>query len=173
MSHVPSFADAEKPARLPIPKKLRFAVFQRDEFRCVYCGARAEDTVLHADHRVPVARGGESTFHNLVTSCVACNLGKGASSLKSELRCQREAAICCEVFEYAWIHLRVPISEQGGLWWEIYNFSHCDGAEALIDLVRSAESWVDFRLQMQAMFCSGDDPTPPTAPANDNTLIVI
>jgi len=56
---------------------LRFQVFQRDQFRCRYCGVRVEDgAVLHADHVMPQSRGGPTTLENLVTACVDCNLGK-------------------------------------------------------------------------------------------------
>jgi hypothetical protein len=64
-----------------IPKKLRFEVFKRDSFTCIYCGRRPPEVVLHADHRIPEAGGGETTILNLVTSCLDCNLGKGATPL--------------------------------------------------------------------------------------------
>lgn len=56
--------------------RLRFEVFKRDGFRCVYCGATPMQASLQADHVVPVAEGGETTAENLVTSCATCNAGK-------------------------------------------------------------------------------------------------
>jgi 5-methylcytosine-specific restriction endonuclease McrA len=38
--------------------------------------------VLHADHVVPVAAGGETTEVNLVTACETCNLGKGVDLVR-------------------------------------------------------------------------------------------
>ena len=62
---------------------MRFEVFKRDGFRCVYCGVSAAEpgVVLHADHQHPVKTGGENHVLNLVTSCSDCNLGKGATPL--------------------------------------------------------------------------------------------
>lgn len=61
---------------------LRFQVFTRDGFRCVYCGRAAVDGAeLHADHAISRKRGGRATLANLVTSCVECNLGKSAQSI--------------------------------------------------------------------------------------------
>lgn len=67
--------------RKPLSKKLRFEVFKRDQFTCQYCGATPPSVVLHCDHIVPVADGGENHIDNLVTSCAPCNLGKAARSL--------------------------------------------------------------------------------------------
>lgn len=63
--------------RDPIPPQLRFRVLQRDSFRCQYCGRSArEGAVLHLDHVVPVAAGGETSEANLITACDTCNMGK-------------------------------------------------------------------------------------------------
>lgn len=68
--------------RLAISKKLRFDVFKRDEFRCVYCGATPSETVvLECDHVVPVSDGGATDIDNLVTACFTCNRGKSATPL--------------------------------------------------------------------------------------------
>lgn len=57
---------------------MRFAVFMRDGFRCVYCGRTIEDGVkLEVDHVYPKSKGGKDTMENLVTSCWECNHGKG------------------------------------------------------------------------------------------------
>jgi hypothetical protein len=63
--------------------KLRFQVFDRDGFRCIYCGATAGDGPLHVDHKVPVAVGGTNEIENLATACERCNLGKGADRTSS------------------------------------------------------------------------------------------
>ena len=58
---------------------LRYDVMKRDNFRCVLCGASAQDGVrLHVDHIFPVSRGGKTEMSNLRTLCERCNMGKGA-----------------------------------------------------------------------------------------------
>lgn len=68
--------------RKGISKKLRFAVFERNNFTCQYCGRTPEndDVVLNVDHIVSVKNGGENDFENLITSCFECNIGKGAKT---------------------------------------------------------------------------------------------
>lgn len=63
---------------------MRFLVFERDGYRCVYCGRtpNGDGVTLHCDHRVPVAGGGLTTFDNLVTACDQGNLGKGSLTLR-------------------------------------------------------------------------------------------
>ena len=59
--------------------RLRFKVMQRDNFKCRMCGASpATDptVILHIDHIIPWAKGGETTIDNLQTLCSKCNLGK-------------------------------------------------------------------------------------------------
>ncbi len=54
----------------------RRALFARDGYRCQYCGSRSRLTV---DHVVPKSRGGDSGWHNVVTSCAPCNARKGSA----------------------------------------------------------------------------------------------
>lgn len=56
--------------------KWRFQIFQRDGFRCRYCGRGVEDTTLQIDHVIPRSKGGTNSAENLVTSCKECNIGK-------------------------------------------------------------------------------------------------
>ncbi|MCA0043767.1 HNH endonuclease [Celeribacter litoreus] len=57
----------------------RFNLFLRDEFCCQYCGSRGE---LTFDHVIPRARGGITSWENIVAACVPCNLKKGSKSLR-------------------------------------------------------------------------------------------
>lgn len=50
-------------------------ILRRDGHRCQYCG-RA-DLTLTIDHVVPVSRGGEDSWENMVCACVRCNNRKG------------------------------------------------------------------------------------------------
>ena len=54
----------------------RFAILERDGFRCVYCGRGASECALQVDHVHPVALGGTDDAENLVTACWDCNSGK-------------------------------------------------------------------------------------------------
>jgi len=58
----------------------RFNLFLRDEFCCQYCGARGE---LTFDHVIPRARGGVTSWENVVAACSRCNLRKGSKMLKT------------------------------------------------------------------------------------------
>ena len=55
----------------------RFNLFLRDEFTCQYCGAKGDMTF---DHVIPRSKGGLTMWENVVASCSACNLKKGARS---------------------------------------------------------------------------------------------
>jgi 5-methylcytosine-specific restriction endonuclease McrA len=55
-------------------------ILKRDMYKCAYCGR--SDLPLTIDHVVPKARGGEETWENLVTACVACNNRKGDRTLE-------------------------------------------------------------------------------------------
>jgi 5-methylcytosine-specific restriction endonuclease McrA len=55
----------------------RSNVYTRDKARCCYCGRRLPTKHLNYDHVKPRVQGGETTWENVVTSCVKCNLKKG------------------------------------------------------------------------------------------------
>lgn len=59
-----------------IGARLRFEIFKRDGFRCVYCGKKADASGMEVDHVIAVASGGTDDPRNLVTSCCDCNRGK-------------------------------------------------------------------------------------------------
>ncbi len=56
-----------------------YTLFERDFFRCVYCGRSSiEDGVkLQLDHIIPRSQGGPDHAGNLVTACSSCNASKG------------------------------------------------------------------------------------------------
>ena len=60
-----------------------YRIFERDDYRCVYCGSSPiEDGVkLHADHISPQIHGGPDIASNLVTACQLCNLSKSSHVL--------------------------------------------------------------------------------------------
>ena len=78
--------------RKAISKKMRFEVLKRDKFTCQYCGKQSPSVILHLDHIKPVSKGGKNSLLNLVTSCVDCNLGKGARELSDESELEKQKA---------------------------------------------------------------------------------
>jgi 5-methylcytosine-specific restriction endonuclease McrA len=55
-------------------KLTRFEIFNRDRYTCQYCGQRTRQLTL--DHVIPRYRGGQHTWENIVSACVACNRRK-------------------------------------------------------------------------------------------------
>ena len=53
-------------------RKLRIAVFERDNYRCTVCGRFGQR--LECDHMVPVQRGGTDAMDNLRTICRPCHM---------------------------------------------------------------------------------------------------
>lgn len=51
-------------------------VYQRDGYRCQYCGEKKPARELSYDHVVPRAAGGRTTWDNIVSACRACNARK-------------------------------------------------------------------------------------------------
>ena len=61
----------------PTQKLNSFAILERDNFTCQYCGRTPKEGVkLHIDHIVPLDKGGDNSNSNPITSCHKCNLGK-------------------------------------------------------------------------------------------------
>lgn len=64
-----------------LPKKevkfTRHNVFERDKNTCQYCGKTLSRELLNLDHVLPRDRGGETTWENIVCSCIRCNTRKG------------------------------------------------------------------------------------------------
>ncbi len=54
----------------------RDAVFARDRWCCVYCGAEGTPETLSVDHVQPRRRGGDRSAGNVVTACAPCNARK-------------------------------------------------------------------------------------------------
>ena len=57
-------------------KFTRENLFERDSYRCQYCGHAFEAKELNMDHVIPRDRGGRTSWENIVTSCIQCNSRK-------------------------------------------------------------------------------------------------
>lgn len=79
-----AFADFVVPGNgRPSPaewRELVRAVFARDKYTCVYCGAHG--VRLECDHRVALYHGGSNEIDNLSTACRPCNRRKGRKRLE-------------------------------------------------------------------------------------------
>lgn len=75
--------------RLPLRdvKYSRQTLFQRDHFKCAYCGKKFDKNTLTIDHVIPRHLGGKTTWENTVTACRECNFKKGGKLL-SEINMQ-------------------------------------------------------------------------------------
>ena len=64
-----------------MPKKevkfTRHNIFERDKNTCQYCGKVFDRRDLNLDHVVPRDKGGQTTWENIVCSCIPCNTRKG------------------------------------------------------------------------------------------------
>ena len=79
----PSVIRLSRYVRVPYRNRVpltRAALMRRDNYRCAYCGRRAETI----DHVVPRSRGGQHAWENCVASCTICNHRK-ADRLLEEL----------------------------------------------------------------------------------------
>jgi 5-methylcytosine-specific restriction endonuclease McrA len=64
-----------------VKKGVKFSrtnVLVRDRHTCQWCGVRKPPRELNYDHVVARARGGKTTWENVVASCYPCNTRKGS-----------------------------------------------------------------------------------------------
>lgn len=73
----------------------RLAIYHRDGFACVYCGAGGEEhgVGLTLDHLVACELGGNNDASNLVTACGKCNSAKGMKTTRGWLAYLRSKEI--------------------------------------------------------------------------------
>ncbi len=71
---------------IQVPRRFRRQVtntflFARDGYSCQYCGRHRRELrhreSLTRDHLVPLSRGGDNSWGNVITACSRCNLKKG------------------------------------------------------------------------------------------------
>lgn len=70
-----------------IKQSVRFDIFNRDWFKCRYCGKSPEQGAkLQVDHVIPVAEWWGNEVENLVTACRECNIGKSKKLITSKMK---------------------------------------------------------------------------------------
>ena len=67
----------KRPFRLD-RKLTRLEIFNRDHYTCQYCGKETRQLTL--DHVIPRFRGGQHTWENVVSCCIACNRRKAGKT---------------------------------------------------------------------------------------------
>jgi 5-methylcytosine-specific restriction endonuclease McrA len=96
---VPSVIRLRRYVRIPFRTRVpltRAALMRRDNYRCAYCGRKAETI----DHVQPRSRGGKHTWENCVASCMTCNHRKADRLLE----------------EIGWTLPMVPAVPRGAHW---------------------------------------------------------
>lgn len=64
--------------RIPV-RQVKFNrrnIYERDAYKCQYCGGQYGEDDLNLDHVIPRDMGGRTSWENIVTSCVRCNSRK-------------------------------------------------------------------------------------------------
>lgn len=81
-----------------IKDSTRWAIYHRDGFKCVYCGATKADGVqMTLDHVEPRSEGGSHAATNLVTCCTFCNSIRADRPLRAWVTFLRKRGVPAEV----------------------------------------------------------------------------
>lgn len=75
----------------------RLNIYTRDGFICQYCEGQMSTEDLTFDHVVPRAKGGRTSWDNIVTCCIPCNAAKG-NKLLAETFVHRTTGVAGLVF---------------------------------------------------------------------------
>nr|WP_064246992.1 HNH endonuclease [Rhizobium leguminosarum]OAP95120.1 hypothetical protein A4U53_18025 [Rhizobium leguminosarum] len=125
-----------------IPQGVRFDVFRRDNFTCVYCGRGSPEVTLHCDHKLAHSKGGSDDKENLVTACEDCNFGKGAKNVNRapSVRVKNDAGLVGlfghRLDEDGHIHNQFSIIGMAGSDTCIIQlFSFLDGSSTVVEMV--------------------------------------
>lgn len=70
--------------RLPLRdvKYSRMTLFERDNFKCCFCGKKFPKLELTVDHIIPRSKGGLTNWSNTVSACRKCNSIKADKSVE-------------------------------------------------------------------------------------------
>ncbi len=63
----------------------RIKVFERDSYKCHYCGKQLTRFTATLDHLKPISAGGDNSFENLLTACLSCNSRKNRRAVSDFL----------------------------------------------------------------------------------------
>ncbi len=63
----------------PMNRKI---IFERDNYKCHYCGQKVNENNATLDHKIPLSKGGTNSKDNLVVCCFECNSIKRGKTLE-------------------------------------------------------------------------------------------
>jgi hypothetical protein len=97
-----------------IDNRVSWAVYERDEYKCRYCGKRGPLTV---DHVAPWEDGGPTIPFNLLSACPDCNRTRGRTPYKEWLESpecvKRSKGLDAEVIQAnIWVVFNIPEIEK-------------------------------------------------------------
>lgn len=72
----PTIATTESEADFYNIRENRLKIYERDNYRCTYCGKQLTRFTATLDHVTPVSEGGDNSAENLKTACLQCNSRK-------------------------------------------------------------------------------------------------
>lgn len=103
-----------------LPRKVKFSrqnLYHRDNYTCQYCHKPHPSNQLTYDHIIPRSRGGGTSWTNVVTACVRCNLKKGNKLLE-----QINYKLLKEPLEPKWLPVFSPnlAMDRAPTMWEPY-----------------------------------------------------
>lgn len=58
------------------PRFRKRVLFNRDNWKCQFCGEKLSPSLVTIDHVMPSSRGGPTSWQNCVTACKGCNKRK-------------------------------------------------------------------------------------------------
>lgn len=64
------------------PRFQKRVLFNRDSWKCQYCGIDLHYPLITIDHIHPLSRGGQTNWKNCVVACKKCNSSKGDKTLE-------------------------------------------------------------------------------------------
>lgn len=71
-------------------KENRLKIFERDSYKCHYCGKQLTRFSATLDHIQPVSKGGDNSFDNLITACLRCNSERGSKPVMDAILKKKE-----------------------------------------------------------------------------------
>lgn len=87
-------------------------MFLRDRHLCCYCGASRRPEALTRDHVLPLSRGGQDVWTNVVTACKPCNQRKGAATLEQARMSMRYVPYSPTLYEGLILRNRKILADQ-------------------------------------------------------------
>ena len=91
-----------------LPRRVKFSrqnLYLRDNYTCQYCNRSHPSSQLTYDHIRPRSEGGATTWTNVVTACIRCNLKKGNKPLS-----QVNFRLLQEPREPRWLPVLAPMT---------------------------------------------------------------